>query len=107
MSVACFNREFLRPMLSLRTRGPDSGKPKNHTGRELALPIFCRGGEINRRNRGSHPRAACSIHSCEPDGVTLERFPSPGLSFSHPQALGLFRVQSLAFETAGVLDLRA
>ena len=92
-------------MLSLRTRGPDSGKPKNHTGRKLALPVFGRGGEINRRNSGSHPRAACSFHRCKPERIYLECLPSPGLSFPQPQALGLFRFQSLALETATVPSL--
>src|SRR6202007_1912336 len=86
-------------MLSLRTRGPDSGKLETHISRELASPVFCRGCEVNCRYSGCHQRAAHRIRGCQPEGVCLECLPSPGLSFAHSQALGLFLVQSLALET--------
>src|SRR6266481_5283869 len=92
-------------MLSLRTRGPDSGKLETHISRELASPVFCRGCEVNRRDSSSHQREAHRIRGCQPERVYLECPPSPGLSFPHSQAVGLFRVQSLALETARVLSL--
>jgi len=56
VSLDCIERETQAKVYFFAPEGPDGAKLENHISRELALPVFRRGREINRWISDCHPR---------------------------------------------------